>query len=650
MSKLALFPVMLAVCALAHAESVAIPAKPAPKPVIFADLPYLPGTTFAGLSPNGKYIAMIRFEDGDQKVMLADVADLKFKTIAAKKKGRDGFWTFSKIPMSVHWIGNDLLAINYNKGADAITLDGKYVANLGDRVIGSVPGTDPKTPMVMSYADLDDMSLARVNARNGRKDHISFPMSGKPIAYAFDVQGEPRAVTMIDSSFWKDATTITNWYKPAGKKDWQKLEEFGVADDYWIPLHVPAQDNTIVISSRRGRDTYAIFEYNTNTKTIGEMMAGHPSLDIVHAAGIDKSTFELVTTSGMRPTQVWFDPEWAALQNAVDKLFPNHYNVLNGDLKNNVLVFSHSDVDAGAWYILDVAAMSLRHVGSYHATVHPDAMRPVKSISYRVQDGFVVPAFLTLPNAQSRPLPVVVMIHGGPTVRDEWGFDPEVQMLASKGYAVFQPQFRGSTGFGRKYEEAGYGQWGLAMQDDVTAGVAYLVKQGIADPKRICIYGASYGGYAAMWGLARNPGLYRCGISFAGVADLDLMFSAASDYNSNKVSAAVMRHRIGDPKRNKQQFDLVSPLKHAGRIAAPVLLMHGDEDSIVPIVHGEKLRDALILNGKQVEWRSFEGEGHGMSTRANLHAYYNALTTFLAKHIGPGASVPPPATPAASSR
>ncbi|MBZ2209198.1 alpha/beta fold hydrolase [Massilia soli] len=643
MFKLASSLLMLAIGALAHAEPVISPATSAPAPVIFADLPYLPGTTFAALSPNGQYIAMIRYEDGDSTVMVADVADLKFKPVAKNKKGRDGFWTFSKVPLAVHWIGNDLLAINYNKGADAITRDGKFVANLGDRVIRSLPGSDPAAPMVMAYADLDDMSLVRVNARNGRKDHLSFPMSGKPIAYAFDARGEPRAVTMIDSSFWKDATTITNWFKPPGKQDWQKLEESRVVDDFWIPLHVPAQENTIVISSRRGRDTYAIFEYNTQTKSIGEMMAGHPSLDIVRAVGMDKSTFELVSTSGMRQTQVWFNPEWAALQKAIDKLFPKHHNVLNGDLKSNVLVHSRSDVDPGAWYVLNVAAMSLRHVGSYHSTIHPESMRPMASMSYPVSDGFVVPAFLTLPDVKTRPLPTVVMIHGGPTERDEWGFNPEVQMLAAKGYAVFQPQFRGSTGFGRKYEEAGYGQWGLGMQDDVTAGVEYLIKKGIADPKRICIYGASYGGYAAMWGLAKTPELYRCGISFAGVADLELMFRDSSNRNSNKAAAAVLRHRIGDPKLNKQQFDQVSPLKHAGRIVAPVLLMHGDEDQIVPIIHGEKLRDALIVNGKRVEWRKFEGEGHGTSTRANLHTYYNAMTAFLAKHIGPGETTPTPA-------
>lgn len=641
---------LAALCAAAHAEPTpGAAAAAAPAPVVFADLPHLPGLTFARLSPDGKSIAVIKFSAGEHNVMLADVADLKFKQVAGTKNGRDGFWTFSKIPISVQWISDDLLAINYNKGADAITLDGKFVANLGDRVIHKLPGSDPASPVVLSYSDLDDNSLARVQARTGRKEHLSFPMRGTPMVYAFDAKGEPRAVTMIDSSFWRDATTVTNWYKPPGKQDWQKLDESGVSDDYWTPVYVPADENTIYISSRKGRDTYAIFAYDTRTKTIGEMLAGHPSLDILSALGINRAAFEHVSTSGMRPSQVWFNPVMATLQKSVDKVFPNHVNILQGDTQDKVLVYSYSDVDSGAWYILDVAAMALRHVGSYHATLKHDAMRPMTSISYAAKDGLTVPAFLTLPATASRPLPTVVMIHGGPAHRDEWAFDVEVQMLAARGYAVFQPQFRGSTGFGRKYEQAGYGQWGLAMQDDITSGVEYLVRQGITDPKRICIYGASYGGYAALWGLVKTPELYRCGISFAGVVDLDLSFRDHSDAASDKTGAELMRHRIGDPKLNRQQFGQVSPLKHAGRIVAPVLLMHGEVDRRVPIVHGEKMRDALKQSGKQVEWLSFADEGHGISTRRNRHAYFNAITAFLEKHIGPGEVQRPP-PPASAAR
>src|SRR5205823_6513944 len=172
-----------------------------------------------------------------------------------------------------------------------------------------------------------------------------------------------------------------------------------------------------------------------------------------------------------------------------------------------------------------------------------------------------IPAYLTLPPGSRERLPTVILIHGGPIARDHWRFDPDVQLLASRGYAVFQPQFRGSSGFGKRFMEAGYGQWGLAMEDDITSGVRWLIEKHIADPDRVCIYGASYGGYAALWGLIKTPELYRCGISLAGVSDIEYMLTDDSDVNDSAIGRLLRRTTIGDLKTHKQQFDGVSPLK-----------------------------------------------------------------------------------------
>jgi dipeptidyl aminopeptidase/acylaminoacyl peptidase len=241
----------------------------------------------------------------------------------------------------------------------------------------------------------------------------------------------------------------------------------------------------------------------------------------------------------------------------------------------------------------------------------------------------------------SGPGPVVVLIHGGPTARDSWEWNAEVQLLASRGYVVFQPQFRGSSGFGRRFEEAGYGQWGKAMQDDITAGVAHLIRKGIADPKRICIVGASYGGYAALWGLVKTPELYRCGVSVSGVADIAYMFSDSSDTSKNKVSREVMLSRIGDKKMGGQLFDPVSPLLHAAEIQAPVLMFHGEEDERVPISHSKKMRDALERNKKKVRLITFDDEKHGFEYVRNQSVYYTELLRFLDEHIGQKAAVAP---------
>lgn len=636
LTAIAIFVSSLAMAADAPAPATT-PAAKKPK-LDLESLNYSQGVISASLSPNGKKIAIVEYKHWTHSVFISDVKDVAFKRILSEKSEDVGFWRYSKIPLAVLWLNNEVIAINYNLGATSYTLEGKFIANLGERVIRTLSEVDAPVPMVLAYTDIEDRKLARVNALTGKKTRLSFPMSGQPIRYAFDKQGEPRVITMADSTFWKDVNTFSHWYKPAGKSDWQKVAEFKVTDDIWVPLFVPEEDKRIIVSSREGRDTSAIFSFDTDTGKMGKMMAGFPDLDVVGFNSAKGDTFERVTTSGMLPGQIWFDPVWSALQKEVDLALPKRINSLSGDPQGTVLVHSSGDVDPGSYYLLDAKDFSMRKFGSYHATIDPGDMRPVNAVSYPSFDGLGIPAYLTLPQGGAQALPTVIMIHGGPQVRDRWEFDADVQLLASRGYAVLQPQFRGSSGFGRKFEVAGYGQWGLAMQDDISAGVAYLVERGIADPKRICIYGASYGGYAALWGLVKTPELYQCGISFAGVSDIDMMFNGAADFNSNKIAMELVRSQIGDPKVNKQQFDMVSPLKNASRITVPVLLMHGQEDTRVPYAQGKKMLKALKDNGKEVEWLDFEDEGHGLYRLDNRRAYFNKLLKFLDTHIGPNSA------------
>lgn len=411
------------------------------------------------------------------------------------------------------------------------------------------------------------------------------------------------------------------------------MAEFKLTDDYWVPLYVPDEAGKLVISSRAGRDTYALFSYDTATRSIGEMIAGHPTQDILAVSGIDQSAVERVETTGMVPQLVWFDPAWAAVQQAVDRVLPHRINRLSGNPKDKVLVRSTADIDPGSWYLVDMHDNTVTFVASVKPTVAVEEQRPMQVIQYKASDGLTIPAFLTLPVGDGKPAPTIVLIHGGPTARDYWGWNSEVQLLAAHGYAVFQPQFRGSSGFGRKFEEAGFGQWGLAMQDDITSGVEYLIQRGIADPGRICIVGASYGGYAALWGLVKTPQLYRCGVSFAGVTDIEYMLDDSSDRTKSKVGREYMRARLGDPAVNKEQFDSVSPLKHADRIQAPVLLMHGEEDERVPISHGKKMKRALEDQGKTVIWHSFEEEEHGFFYVRDEVTYFQTMFAFLDKYL-----------------
>jgi dipeptidyl aminopeptidase/acylaminoacyl peptidase len=427
-------------------------------------------------------------------------------------------------------------------------------------------------------------------------------------------------------------------------------------DPRWKPVALTPDGRSMFVFSAEGRNTAAVFRYSIEERALKEMLAGHPTEDIglaqerVYASdGINPAAdihYIRVVTLGMKPIVHWFDAKWAALQRSVDAALPGRVNRVSGNLSaGRMLVFSEGDVDPGTWYLLDLATMALSVVERRKPEIDRQAMLPMQVVRYRSHDGLEIPAYLTLPAGGGRDLPAVVLVHGGPLVRDRWAWNAEVQMLASRGYAVLQPQFRGSVGFGKSFEHAGYRQWGRAMQDDVSAGAEWLAAQGIADPRRICIYGASYGGYAALWALARTPALFRCGASFAGVSDLGLMFLARSDVNRTELGRLYQRRTIGDHEADAKRLAEVSPLLHAERFVAPVLLGHGDKDERVPIVHSQNMLSALQAHGKSVEWIELKGEAHGIGHPANRERFYGALFRFLEKNTAPAEAAAPADAP-----
>lgn len=589
----------------------------------------------AALSPDGKHIAAIGSLSGGMGMIGVVLIDTE--TGEARKITRPEFDSglgSMKIPHNVDWITNELMAVQYAKVADSVNLKGHRIAELGVRYVAKAEPGNPDSPDVLAYTEFERRGFARVNAQTGKAKGFELPSNSTLLRAELDRRGELRAVTMSDTSFWKPTTVVSNWYRRTGG-EWLKLAEFKVADEAWTPMWIPEEEGKLVIGSRQGRDTQAIFSYDVDKREIGELMAGHPSQDIVLARlALANSDIHSLTTSGIKPQQVWFDERWQAAQASVDDALPGRINRLSGNPEGALLVFSYGDTDPGSWYVADLKKGKLKSALQSKPQIDPSKMRPVETLEYQARDGLRIPAYLTKPAGGAGPKPMVVLVHGGPYLRDRWEWDPEVQLLAARGYVVFQPQFRGSAGFGKRFEQAGFGQWGLAMQDDVTDGVQHLIKAGVADPRRICIYGSSYGGYAALWGLAKTPDLYRCGASFAGVSDVGDMYSDGSDVNIDYDSMELMRLKVGDIATSKAQFDAVSPQKHAASINAALLLMHGTDDERVPISHSKKMMKALRAAGKPFEWEEFERAGHSLPYEYKAR-YYERLLAFIDKHIGP---------------
>ena len=301
----------------------------------------------------------------------------------------------------------------------------------------------------------------------------------------------------------------------------------------------------------------------------------------------------------------------------------------------HALLLVDSDRNSGDYFSFDTVLKKADHLVSRRSWLPPLDMTEVRPVSLKARDGTPLQGYLTLPKgAGEKGLPMVLLPHGGPYgVRDSWDFGEEVQMLAAAGYAVLQVNYRGSSGYGRDFQAAGARQWGLSMQDDLTDATRWAIDQGIADPQRICIYGASYGAYASLMGVAKEPSLYRCAVGYVGLYDLATRTRALGKgaRSTETWSEDWMGTDLG-------ALQVASPNRLADRIKVPVLLAAGGQDEITPIEHSKMMEAALKRAGVPVETLYYANEGHGFYTQPHRKEYYTKLLDFLGRHIGPGAS------------
>jgi dipeptidyl aminopeptidase/acylaminoacyl peptidase len=351
-----------------------------------------------------------------------------------------------------------------------------------------------------------------------------------------------------------------------------------------------------------------------------------------------------VTTDAL--SSKWFDDDYKKLQTLADAQFPGRINAIScRRCKANdaiMLVRSFADNDPGAIYLYSAAPRegqpAWQRVAFVRPNVDPRQMATVFFERIKARDGRDLPVWLTLPAnfKKGEPRPAVVYVHGGPWVRGgSWRWQPMQQFLASRGYVVIEPEFRGSTGYGEAHFKAGFKQWGQAMQDDVADALLWAQQQGLASSKA-CIAGASYGGYSTLMGLVRHPELYRCGISYLAVTDLELLLKGSwfvNDDTSGLSRKHTLPQKIGDLQTDAEMIRANSPVRQAARIKAPVLLAMGELDVRVPLTHGTRMKEALEAAGNPPEWVVYPGEGHGWALPKHRIDFAERVERFLAQHL-----------------
>lgn len=591
------------------------------------------------LSPDGHSIAARAVADGQTSLVFldADQPEARWKKLPLGKTG----------VAALKWAGNHRLLLTVRStetlpngqevaflrliGIDAATgnshlLDGKSRGLYA----GDVLYTDPTGSWALVASQNDPFvypSVKRVDLATGAATVVEKARDDVWDWYA-DEHGVVRAGISYEGSRW------TIWYRDKPEEKLRAIRgKFPKDNDSTVDRFVFRGGNSWVVTNERtGR--FGLYKYDLQTGAVGQAIFEHPKVDVDDLL-YNAITGEVsaVTYVDERPHVQWLNAEMQTLQKRLDHALPGKVNLTTDwslDEKR-VLVWSGGGSDPGRYFLLDRNSSQMHAVVEPYPGIDPDLLVEVKAVSYRARDGVDIPAYVTLPRGRdAKGLPLIVFPHGGPHVRDDGMYDPIAQFLASRGYVVLQPQFRGSTGYGKDFVSKGYGEWGKGMQNDLDDGVEWLARSGQIDAKRVCIVGASYGGYAAMWGAIRNPDRYRCAASWAGVSDLPAMLR----YDRKTFSATryfkQWRSRVSG--EGKADLAAVSPINFTDRLKIPIFIAHGEQDDNVLAKQGHAMVNALTKSGANVTSMFYKDSGHDFSSSGDMEDWLKRLEAFLARY------------------
>ena len=627
----------------------------------------LPASRDAQISPDGKHLSIIMRKKNEDLLAVLDRKTMKpkgvFKVQGYRKSVGKVYWINNKrlvytVTESSIWnktqIENgELIGVNvdgskhkvifgYNsgQGQTGSRLNNQKAENGNQEIIDLMKGDD-KHILIAFYPWLLDGNvwrsnpdvmpiLYKLNVFTGNKRKVG----NLPVPFAdaiVDNNGEVRFASGRD----KQGNNIV-FHRETGKDKWQELKLENFEGRYISPLSFSKDNENIYLSANVGDGTRALYNYNIKLQTTKKLFHDEQVDMTLFIRDFSDKRIVAVGTDLDLPNYFYLDKKdfKSDLHMKLLQSFRDSDIMISSttDDESLAVVYVYSDKNPGDYYLFETKQLTAQLLVSKHPQIDPKNMATAESFNFKARDGKTINAYITKPLNQKGKLPLVVLPHGGPHgVRDYWGYDWEVQLLANRGYAVLQVNFRGSGGFGTSFEIDGYGNWGSSMQDDLTDATLDLINKGIVDSKRICIYGASYGGYAALTGAFKEPDLYKCAIGSMGVYSLPMMFEKG-DMPKRESGMNYLKKVLGEDVAVQKQR---SPVFNADKIKANVLLIHGAKDERVPIEQAELLKQAFDQIGKKYQWLKLSDEAHGYYDEENRKVIYTKILKFLDNNIGP---------------
>ncbi|MFT3885134.1 MAG: S9 family peptidase [Flavobacteriales bacterium] len=536
--------------------------------------------------------------------------------------GRDINGDENFIVFSASKDGKDVKALTPQKGVRAGVMDDLH----------DVPGMEKSVIIQMNKRNPEVFDPYLVNIETGDMKPLYDNSKENFEGWVTDHAGVIRIAVKTDG------TDQLLFYRASEKDPFKQFMKVSYKDSF-NPLFFTFDNKNIYASTNlNGRDKTAIVEFDIATNKEVKEIYKNDNYDV---EGLNYSrkrkVLTEVTYTGEKEEEVFLDDATKKRSEKLKAKFPGYEVFVYGenDNEDKFMVWVGNDRMPGKYYFYDEAADKLQEVATLYPWLNEKDLAEMKPISYKTSDGLTVHGYLTLPKGRAeKDLPMVLVVHGGPWARDSWGFDPEAQLLANRGYAVLQLNYRGSTGYGRTYWESSFKQWGKKMQDDLSEGVQWMIKQGKVDSKRVAIYGGSYGGYATLAGITFTPDLYACGVDYVGVSNLFTFMKTVPAYW--KPFMDQMHEMVGDPKKDSLLMAEASPVFHADKIKCPLFIAQGANDPRVNKAESDQMVEALKKRGVEVEYMVKDNEGHGFHNEENRFDFYNAMDKFLDQHIGSG--------------